>query len=842
MRIRKRQGGERRGKKGSAGRRRGLGRLWRDRRIRRRILFGGAALALLVVGAVAWAVWPYWELSGQFDDVPSLQPSRLYGRSPVLRVGQPIDLQEILDLLRDEGYRPVEEGMRPVAGRYVRSGDTLTVYQRRFPTPDGWAGGRPLVVRLRAGRRVRGLELGGRAVEVAYLDPPLIATYYGPDLKERRPARVDQLPEELVQAVLTVEDQDFFDHLGLSLSGIARAAWVNWTGGEVTQGGSTITQQLVKNLYLSHERTWSRKLREAVLAVFLEVRFSKRAILQAYLNEIYLGASRGVNLMGVGAASRAYFGKDPHQLDLGESALLAGMIRSPANYSPVARRDAARRRRDQVLDLMVARGVVDAERAERAQAGPVSAAPEPVVRRRAPYFADAMADEAARRFGVRDLADAGYVLLSTLDWPDQQAAREAVDWGLPALENGWEKGNPEARGPLQGALVSLDPRDGGILAYVGGRDYSRSQFDRARKARRQAGSAFKPVVYAAAFESGQATPATLVEDAPLTVTLAGQTWTPDNYDDAYHGWVRARTALEDSYNVASARLALQTGLPRIVETARALGIRSDLDPLPSLALGAFEVTPLELSSVYATLARGGERPPIYGLTAVFDAEGRAVDGLAPPEPERVLSPEASYLLTSLLQGVLDRGTGASARSQGLQGPLAGKTGTSNGRRDNWFAGYSPERVSVVWVGYDDNAATRMSGARAALPLWTRFTVRVRPPGGYSTFRMPPGVTTAVIDPASGQLATDDCPEAFTEVFLEGYVPREVCDLHGRGGWWDRDEDWRERRRREEADEERGPGRIRRWLDRVFGEEGEVEDDSQGTERRSEPPGPPPPPP
>ncbi len=780
--------------------------VWRLRVTRRRVLAVAAAVALLGLGVLVWAIWPYWRLSGQFEDVPTLQPSRLYGRSRIVATGQLVDAGAVVAQLAGEGYREVGDGERPTTGHYRRSGGTLTIYQRTFPTPRGPGGGAPLVLHLH-GRRVRAIELAGRSVPAAYLDPPLIATYYGPDLKERRPVRVDDLPEELIEAVLAAEDDSFFSHAGLSLTGIARAAWVDVTGGELSQGGSTLTQQLVKNLYLTQERTLSRKVREAVLAVFVELRHSKRAILQAYLNEIYLGSSNGVNLIGVGAASRAFFGKNPEQLELPEAALLAGMIRSPANYSPIRHPEAAARRRNQVLARMVETGAIDAARAERAEAQPVRVAPEPVVHRRAPYFAELALDEAERRFGIKDLEDGGYSLLSTLDWPDQQEAQKAVAWGLDALAKGWEKGH-KVKGPLQGALISVEPEDGAILAYVGGRDFSESQFDRVSQARRQAGSAFKPVVYAAAFESRAATPATMVEDSPLTVRLANQTWTPDNYDEEYHGWVSVRTALEHSYNVATARLALQTGLDKIVATARAMGITTPLRPVPALALGAFEVTPLEMSTVYSTLATGGRRPTVHALITAFDRQGHEIHGLELPKPEQVLSPQTVYLLTSILQGVLDRGTGASARSQGLEGPLAGKTGTSNGRRDNWFAGYSPERTTVVWVGYDDNETTRMSGARAALPLWTRFTIRVRPPGGYSTFQMPPGLTTAVIDPESGELATDECPQTITEVFLDGDVPQEVCHLHR--DYWGWSDEGGEDGRREHR------GRFRRWLGRVFG--------------------------
>jgi len=791
-------------------------------RIRKRpILWSVLGLFAILAGVGLWALWPYWKLSGQFEDVPHLQPSRLYGRAMELAVGERAELGNIVAELEGEGYRPVQGGERVTPGRYRRERAGLTVFLRTFPTVggNGQGGGAPLAIRL-GGGRVSALELAGRRVQRTTLEPPLLASYYGPDLKERRPIRVDALPEEVVEAVLAAEDSAFFSHAGLSFTGIARAAWKNLTGNGPPQGGSTITQQLVKNLYLTHERTLSRKIREAFLAVFVELRHSKRAILQAYLNEIYLGSSNGVNLIGVGAASRAYFGKDPNQLDLPEAATLAGMIQSPANYDPIRKPERAKARRNWVLDRMVELGSLDKKRAERAKAEPVRTAPERLVRRRAPYFAEFAAGEAERRFGVSTLDDAGYTLLSTLDWRDQEAAQDAVAWGLPALEKGWEKGHKVAV-PLQAALVSVDPATGAIRAYVGGRDYGKSQFDRVNQARRQAGSAFKPVVYATALALHEATPATLIEDEPLTVKLANQTWTPSNYDNDYHGWVTVRTALEESYNVATARLALQVGLPEIVDTAKRLGVTTPLEPVPALALGAFEVSPLEMATVYSTFATEGKRPAVHALQAVRDRHGEPVTGIALPAPEQVLAPAVSYVLTAMLQGVVDRGTGASARRQGLEDPVAGKTGTSNGRRDNWFAGYSPDRTTIVWVGYDDNSPTRMSGARAALPIWTRFTVKVRPPGGYPDFPQPPGVTTAVIDPETGELATDECPTTITEAFLVGDVPDQICHLHGH--WWDR---WQERDRRRQ-EERQG---LRGWLHRVFGG-----DDEEPDEDREPPP-------
>jgi len=630
-----------------------------------------------------------------------------------------------------------------------------------------------------SGQRLTGLSWRGEALERISLEPPLLFSYYGPDRQERRPVALPDLPRDLIQAVLAAEDDRFFQHQGLSLRGIARAALANLRGGGIQQGGSTLTQQLAKNLFLTHERTVVRKIREVFLALLIDWQYEKEEILSAYLNEIYWGSSSGVNLMGVGSAAWAYFGKEASHLSLCESAVLAGMISSPGGYSPVAKPERSQARRDWVLGRMVKLGWLDAARGEAAKAEALCVSPQPVTVQRAPYFGDRMASEAATRFGIDSLDDAGYALLSTVNRRDQRSAESALAWGISGLEDGWEK-DSKTSGPLQAALVSIDPRTGAIRAYVGGRDYGSSQFDRVSQAKRQAGSAFKPVVYSTAFADHRAVPSTMVEDAPLTVTLAGQRWAPENSDSQFRGWVSVRTALEKSLNVPTARLAMEVGLERIVEQARAMGIESRLQAYPSLALGAFEVTPLELASVYAVLAAGGVKRESFGLRGALDPTGGVIEGRELSEPREVLSPQAAFLVTSLLQGVLDRGTAASVRGQGLMDPLAGKTGTTNDRRDSWFGGYSPDRVTLVWVGYDDNSATRLSGTRAALPIWANFTWKVRPAGGYSVFDQPTGISSAVIDPSSGQLATDQCSQVLTEVFLDGTVPTQICHLHG--GW------------------------------------------------------------
>jgi penicillin-binding protein 1B len=746
-------------------------------RRRSRLKWAIAALVLLAVGA--FVIRPFWQLTSQFDDLTFRQPSRLYAKATRIAPGRSYPASLLISDLEAEGYREDTDTDPLPAGRYRKAGHGLAVHLRRFPRPDGGEGGGLVEITWR-GNRIAALRQDGEKADSVILEPPLLASYYGPEQHERRPVRMDQVSRDLINAVVAAEDDNFFDHSGVSFSGIARAFWVNFRGGEIRQGGSTLTQQLVKNLYLTHERTWGRKGQELILAVLLELRYEKEEILEAYLNEIYLGGSGGVSLMGMGAASRAYFGKDTNQLDLAEAATLAGAIRAPASYSPLAHPEKSKERRDWVLQRMLKLGLAEPERVARALASPLNVAPEPLVRRRAPYFADAVAAEAQRRFGVEDLADGGYVFFSTLDWRNQQAAQEAVEEGLKAAEKGYQKGH-KGTGPLQSALVSLDPETGGILAYIGGRSYGGSQFDRAGQALRQAGSAFKPIVYAAAFESGKVTPASFLEDEPLTVRLATMNWSPKNDDGSFHGQVTVRMALEKSYNPATARLAMEVGMKRIIDLAHDMGISSKMEPFPSVALGAAEVTPVELATVYATLAAGGVRPPLHGLMAVLDRYGKPVDGAPVGEPERVLSAQSAYIVTSLLQGVLVRGTARGAAS-GLRGDLAGKTGTTNKRRDSWFGGYSPERATVVWVGYDDNASTRLSGARAALPIWVRFTAKVAPRSGFSTFPQPPGLTTALIDSTTGLLATEYCPLPMTEVFREGEAPTGICNRHG--SYWD----------------------------------------------------------
>lgn len=753
----------------------------------------GGLLAVLVVSV--WLAWPYWRLSGQFGQLEVPRPSRLYGLPMTVSPGDFIGVAQLEAYLADLGYRSVESS--PTQGTYRRSSApvALEAFLRPYPTLQGWTS--PQRLRLVfSGRWVARLELAGRAVEEVVLEPPVLASFYGSRRIERRPVSLENLPTELVLAVLAAEDDSFFEHAGISASGILRAAWINLRRGEIVQGGSTLTQQLVKNLYLTHERTFLRKLREGLLSIFLEFRFEKNQLLKTYLNEIYWGNEGPVSLLGVGAAARAYFAKEANELTLNEVAVLAGMIRSPGRLDPRRHAEASLARRNLVLRRLVELEWIEPERAEATLRSPLPTVVPLRPDRHQGYVLDAVRREARERFGLERLAGEGLALLSSLDADDQRAAEESLAKGLEALEPGGEGSSA-----LQGVLLSVDPRDGGVRAYVGGRDYQASQFDRIAMARRQPGSAFKPVVFSAAFSNEVASPATLLEDAPLTLRIDGKTWTPQNNDRQFRGWVSAREVLERSINVATVRLADRVGWERVVQTARKLGITSSLKPLPSLALGAFEVTPLELMTVYSTLANGGLRSDIHLLRGVLSSEGRVFSVADEAAPVRVLDEGTAFLVNHVLQGALDHGTGRGVRARGFRDPLAGKTGTTNRGRDSWFIGYAPNRATLVWVGYDDNRATKFSGSKAALPIWTLFAEERRPALGYSAFEPPPSVRFVPIDLQTGQLASGRCREVGTEPVLVSSFPLELCALHS-------SRSLRERSRRP-------PDERRPWWKRVF---------------------------
>ncbi|HEY5658464.1 MAG TPA: PBP1A family penicillin-binding protein, partial [Myxococcota bacterium] len=595
---------------------------------------------------------------------------------------------------------------------------------------------------------------------------------------QRELVQLDQLPRHLIDAVLAVEDQRFESHPGIDLQRIAGAMLANLRAGSIRQGGSTLTQQLVKNFFLTPERTYRRKLQEALMALLVEARYDKPAILESYLNEIYLGQRGATAIHGVGEATRLYFGKSATNLSIAESGLLAAIIQSPNGISPYREPERAVRRRNLVLELMFDQGRIDEALLRKALDEPLRLAavtPEPGDAR---YFLDLLRRQLAETYPAEALTVEGLHVYSTLDRRLQRLAAIALRDGIREIE----RTHPElvAEDPahaLQGCLMAIRPQTGELLALIGGRDYRVSQFDRCTQARRQPGSVFKPFVYIAALEPAGGAPhitlASFLDDSPLEVDTPHGPWQPHNYDDTFHETVTVREALESSFNVATARLAQEIGVRRVAEVAHRLGIESPLPAVPSLALGTAEVSPIEIARAYASIASGGIRPEMQTFEDVVGRDGRVLErrrlGF-----ERVLDSGTAYLATSLLEGVAERGTAASVRAGGLRGPIAAKTGTTDEERDLWFVGFTPDLVAVVWLGFDEPRSLGISSSRGALPVWRRFVEGVTGGTVRGAFVRPPEIERVAIDPATGALALSGCPDRREEYFLPDTLPKHFC--------------------------------------------------------------------
>ena len=584
---------------------------------------------------------------------------------------------------------------------------------------------------------------------------------------------LEAFPRPLVDAVLVAEDRRFFQHRGIDLPAVFRAVAANVRHGEIRQGASTITQQLARTLFLARERGWGRKVHEAALALLLEFRYAKPRILEAYLNTIYLGQDGDVAVHGVPAAARHFLGKDLAAVRADEAALLAGAISSP-NKTLGERPNRARTARAGVLSEMQRQGLLDETRVREALARPLPTETGPA-RLRASYFVDLARDEIAHRL---TLPSTGEVRIETSLNPTlQRAAERAVQEGLNRIERR-RRGQP---GGIEAALVAIEPASGQIRALVGGRRYLDSPFNRATKAVRQPGSLFKPVVYLAAFEFGRRgqsspiTPASLISDESLTVQADGRTWSPKNVDGRLLGNVTVRRAVEESRNVPAVRVALDVGLDRIVEVAQRLGIRSPLAPVPSLALGTSEVTLLEITGVYATLANHGVRVAPTTLAAGAPPAGTHVS-VPPPAATSAVSAESAFLVTHLLRGVMRQGTGRGSLQWGLSDVTAGKTGTTDGLRDAWFVGYTPDLAVGVWVGRDDGSPLGLGGAEAALPIWAATMAAAVRQAAPTPFTPPPGVVLVSVDRETGKSPSFWCDQGLMveEAFRAGTEPPAGC--------------------------------------------------------------------
>jgi len=596
-----------------------------------------------------------------------------------------------------------------------------------------------------------------------------IVALYGSEWRVAEPVVLGSLPTYVPNAFLAAEDSRFRSHIGIDPIGIGRAAVSNVVAGGVTEGGSTITQQLAKTRFLSNKRTMSRKFVEAGLALLIELKLSKDEILEAYLNEVYLGHRDGREVRGLGEASRVYFGKDPSKLTVAEAALIAGMIRAPNRDNPDERARIAKSRRDAVLGVMLQKKWIDQSAHDKAVAAVADFSPGARRLRPHPYLLAAIRQEFVEHVGQRQLAAGGLKIHTAVDAQMQVAAERAVRSSTANLRKA--HGFLRRKKPLQAALLSVEPGTGGIRALVGGSDFTRSQYDRTRLMKRQPGSAAKPFTYAAAIESRRITPSSVVQDEPFQLQLASnRTWSPKNYDGQFRGPVTVREAFEKSLNVPAVRVATDVGVDRVRDMWHNAGIQGDLSETPAIALGVDDVSMRELVSAYSMFPNLGARTQPHVIESIEDAGG---DEIYKYEVQRTesLDPAVAYVMHALMRGVVIRGTAAGLNQYGL-GYVAGKTGTTSNYRDAWFVGYTPDLLTAVWVGFDDGTPLRMSSGEAAVPLWGAYMSKV--PHSQQDIAAPQGVSVVEIEAVTGRVWQPGCGPSVTEAFLSGTEPRDPC--------------------------------------------------------------------
>jgi penicillin-binding protein 1B len=752
------------------------------------LVFLGIAIFLLVVAA-GFGTY-YWISYGRMIDLRlsghiQQTTARIYAAPLRIYTGDPVSEMDMANHLQRAGYSELEVSGTP--GRYVLHGNEMEIR----PSVESYFGAKNRLIVDFSGtqiQKIRSMD-SGAALDSADVEPELLTSLFDSSREKRRAISYNDIPKVLRDAVLSVEDRRFFEHPGFDPIRILGAAWADLRHGARVQGGSTISMQVARSFFFNTDRTLRRKVAETVVALELEHRFNKQQIFELYANEIYLGNRGSFAIHGFGEASLAYFNKDLREVTLPEAAFLAGIIHAPNRYSTSERRpDRAVEARDRALLSMTENNVITPAQAAEAKKIPLQIVGGGLEGSTAPYFVDMVKDHLLDRFSEADLLSQSFRVYTTLDPELQRVASEAVDLGAKSIDTQlakryarWKKeGQPAPQAQI--AIVVLDPHSGEIKALVGGRDYGESQLNHILS-RRQPGSAFKPFVYAAAFEGGVdgvqpiVTPATTVMDEPTTFDFDGKEYTPNNYGEKFHGQVTAREALTYSLNVATVKVAELVGYTRVTDMAHQFGLDPSIQPTPSVALGAYEMTPLEVATGYTILANEGVRTEPMFIRNVVNAQGESLEQNS-IRSRRALDPRVAYLVTSMLEDVIDHGTGATVRSRGFTAPAAGKTGTS---RDGWFAGYTSNLLAIVWVGFDDNRDLGLSGANAPAPIWADFMKRAVSLPAYrdvKPFDMPEGVTKVTIDPESLALATPECPVTREEVYIHGTEPTEFCPLHG----------------------------------------------------------------
>ncbi len=743
-------------------------------------------LLWLLLALAVFTLYLDFSVRHQFEGKRWALPARVYARPLELYPGAkltPEQLQTELNLLN---YRVASGQLEP--GSFRRSGGTVDIMTRAFTFSDGAQNALALQLEFADGQldSLRDLSNAG-TITLARLDPLRVGSIYPAHNEDRVLVKLDEVPPMLVNALVAVEDHKFYTHHGIDPRGMARAIKSTLSGGPV-QGGSTLTQQLVKNFFLTPERTLRRKFTEIIMAVLLEMHYGKEDILEAYINEIYLGQDGDRAIHGFGLASQFYFGRPLAHLDVPQVALLVGMVKGPSFYDPRRHASRAQERRNLVLSELTRQQYISQEQYVAAKATPLGVASKaPGGGTPYPAFVDLVHRQLRRDYREEDLRSEGLNIFTTLDPQVQASAESALARRLPPLEKA--RGLPA--NTLEGAVIVSNTQNGEVQAVVGGRDPRFDGFNRALDARRPIGSLIKPVIYLTALEQPESyTLVTPLDDSRLVWKQRGTSdWMPNNYDKQFHGEVPLHQALAHSYNVAAVRLGLALGIPKVMDTVHRLGVTRELNEYAASLLGANELAPMDVTQMYQTIASGGFQTPLRAIREILTAEGQPLQRY-PLSVEQTVQPGPIYLLTTALQEVVRDGT-AQGLNQHLPAELnlAGKTGTTDDLKDSWFAGFSGDRVAVVWVGTDDNRPTRLTGASGALIVWGDMMAKLDP----EPLNMPPpdNIEMVWIDSDSGRRANSACHGAQEWPFIRGSAPVDTATCVSRSpvkavkGWFKR---------------------------------------------------------
>lgn len=724
---------------------------------------------------------------------------RIFARPLELRSGQAITERQLVDRLNDIGYAERTSAEKP--GEFAIEHESVTI----MPRSEEFKGQtvqvsfqKPAPVRVPKGKtppppkvpdHVDTLLLGAERRDSLTLDTPLLSSLET-DRAKRRPVAIASLPKHVINAVLAIEDRRFYYHPGIDPIRLTGAIFYSVIGDSRISATSTLTQQLVRNVFLPQFEGWSlqqarerstrRKILEMWVSLIMTRKATKDEILEMYLNAVPLGQRGSFAIVGVSEAARLFFGKDVANLTIAEAATIAGVIQSPSALSPFNNPNRCKDRRNVVIRAMADAEFITKEQADAAQKEPLTVV-QRALEAEAPYFVDYVTQTLNEQYpGLTTTDDKPVDVYSTLDLHLQRLAQDAVRDGLTNVDTLLAK--RKRKGKAEAALIALDPRTGEILAMVGGRSYNQSQYNRAVVSRRQPGSTFKPFVYLTAFEQAalngdtDVTPETIVDDTPTTWEYDDQVWTPENYDDEYGGQVTYRDSLAHSRNVGTIKAAERAGYGNVAELWGRLGVGSQPKPYPSIALGVFEATPLEMATAYTIFPNMGRERLLQHISKVTSG-GTDITKRQKNEPKVIARPDTTYLVTDMMRTVLQEGTGAGARSMGFTLDAAGKTGTTNETRDAWFIGFTPELLTVVWVGYDDNQIIGLTGAQASLPIWSQFMKNALAGRSSVPFEAPDGISWAEVDHDTGKLAAPFCPRIITSPFLAGTEPADACELH-----------------------------------------------------------------